>query len=67
MIKLIGSEDYYPTPDSLLNKITAGLDWMLINSVLEPSAGKGNIAEFIKHEHKINRPYGGYDNKFDID
>ena len=53
MIKLIGSEDYYPTPEKLLNEITAGLEWNKIESVLEPSAGKGNIAEFVFQEKKI--------------
>ena len=48
MIKLTGSEDFYPTPDKLLEKITAGFDWPLLNYFLEPSAGRGNIAEFIK-------------------
>ena len=48
MLKITGSEDYYPTPDSLLQEITAGIDWKSINYVLEPSAGKGNIAEYVK-------------------
>ena len=48
MLKLIGSEDYYPTPEELLERITAGLDWKQIEYVLEPSAGKGNIAEYIR-------------------
>ena len=48
MLKITGSEDYYPTPSSLLKEITAGLDWKSIKYVLEPSAGKGNIAEYVK-------------------
>ena len=48
MLKIMGSEDYYPTPDTLLREITAGLDWKNINYVLEPSAGKGNIAEYVQ-------------------
>ena len=48
MLKITGSEDYYPTPESLLQEITAGIDWESINYVLEPSAGKGNIAEYVK-------------------
>ncbi len=48
MLKLSGSEDYYPTPESLLKEITAGIDWKSIDYVLEPSAGKGNIAEYVK-------------------
>ena len=48
MLKITGSEDYYPTPEALLKEITVGLDWEKIKYVLEPSAGKGNIAEYVK-------------------
>ena len=48
MLKITGSEDYYPTPETLLNEITAGLNWREIHYVLEPSAGKGNIAEYVQ-------------------
>lgn len=50
MLKITGSEDYYPTPDSLLDEITAGLDWHEIKYVLEPSAGRGNICENLRKE-----------------
>lgn len=53
MIKLIGSEDYYPTPESLLDQITAGIDWKFVKTVLEPSAGKGNIAEYVAKKQKM--------------
>ncbi len=43
-LKISGGEDFYPTPDSLLEQILDGLDWEKVNYVLEPSAGKGNIA-----------------------
>jgi len=41
-------EQFYPTPKSLLDKITASLKWSKITSVLEPSAGKGDIADYVK-------------------
>ena len=47
MLKLTGSEDYYPTPESFLKEITMGMDWEQIEYVLEPSAGKGNIVEHV--------------------
>lgn len=47
MLKITGSEDYYPTPDSFLKEITDGMDWENIYYVLEPSAGKGNIVEHV--------------------
>ena len=48
MLKITGSEDYYPTPESLLEKITAGIDWPEAYYVLEPSAGRGNICDFLR-------------------
>ena len=52
MIKISGSEDYYPTPPSFLKEIAQGLNWNEIQYVLEPSAGRGNIAEFVINETK---------------
>lgn len=34
---------FYPTPPQLGKKLTEGLDWEMIQEVLEPSAGKGNL------------------------
>lgn len=48
MLKITGSEDYYPTPESLLEKITEGIDWPEAYYVLEPSAGRGNICDFLR-------------------
>lgn len=42
-----GIDQFYPTPFSLLEKITEGMDWESIYTVLEPSAGKGNIVDFV--------------------
>ncbi len=56
-------KEFYPTPKELLDKITEGVDWNMIQSVLEPSAGKGDIANYIKEQYK-KRTY--YDN-LDID
>ena len=45
---------FYPTPKSLLDRITDSLKWNKITSVLEPSAGKGDIADYVKE--KLNTP-----------
>ena len=65
MLKITRSEDYYPTPESLLEEITAGLDWESINYVLEPSAGKGNIAEYMQKVKEKNSHY--YRRELDLD
>ena len=38
-------KEFYPTPRELLEKITEGIDWKRLQSVLEPSAGKGDIVD----------------------
>ena len=53
-------KEFYPTPRKLLDKITEGIDWKMIQSVLEPSAGKGDIADYIKESYK-NQTY--HDNR----
>ena len=54
---------FYPTPKSLLDKICEGFDWGKIKNVLEPSAGKGDIADYVKE--KLNEPYTRYDTQID--
>lgn len=58
------SEEFYPTPWALLDKITKMVDWKYVLTVLEPSAGKGNIAEYCK---KKASEYCGYNRDLDID
>ena len=41
-------EEFYPTPESLLDKVFDGFNWNEIKSVLETSAGKGDIIDYIQ-------------------
>lgn len=45
-------DEFYPTPEPLLEAMTDGINWKEIETVLEPSAGKGNIAEFCIRKRK---------------
>lgn len=49
---LFNSEEFYPTPTELLDKITVGINWWTVGTVLEPSAGKGNIADFVRDKNE---------------
>ena len=40
---LFNIDEFYPTPKPLIGKLLAGIDFREIESVLEPSAGKGDI------------------------
>ena len=57
------AEEFYPTPERLLDKITSGIDWKMLGSVLEPSAGKGDIVKYIKERYKIH----SYREELDVD
>ena len=39
-------DNFYPTPESVAEKLLSGIDWRKIESVLEPSAGKGDLAHY---------------------
>lgn len=60
------NKDFYPTPEAIINKMLCDIDFKMIHSILEPSAGKGNIVEAIKKKEKF---YSSTYNKvnYDID
>lgn len=60
------NKDFYPTPEAIINKMLYDIDFRMIKSILEPSAGKGNIVEAIKKKEKF---YSSTYNKvnYDID
>lgn len=57
---------FYPTPKNLIDKMLSGLDFKMIKSILEPSAGKGNIVDELKQKEKLySNRYNDF--SFDID
>jgi hypothetical protein len=38
-----GLDQFYPTPANLADKMFADIDWEAVDSILEPSAGKGGL------------------------
>lgn len=65
------STDFFPTPSALVGRMLSRVNWKGLKTVLEPSAGKGDIAECIKAYANGNVKYrGGYysrDLNLDID
>lgn len=49
---------FYPTPPEVVDKMLAKIDWDIVSTFLEPSAGKGNIVDGIINKAYIRR--GGY-------
>lgn len=65
---MFNNPDFYPTPTRVIDKMLSGIDFKLINTVLEPSAGKGNIVETIINKLKYSHSYSyNKDIKWDID
>lgn len=56
------NKDFYPTPEAIINKMLCDIDFKMIHSILEPSAGKGNIVEAIKKKETNYNKFS-----FDID
>lgn len=59
--------DFYPTPRSIINKMLSHIDFKTINTVLEPSAGKGDLAEAITNKFKYNYSSWDKERQYDID
>lgn len=60
---------FYPTPASLASKMLEGIKWESVSTILEPSAGKGDIADAINMKWKIyyGRSWDHACNSADID
>lgn len=43
LIQAIDNNEFYPTPATLVKRMLAGIDWNMVQTILEPSAGKGDI------------------------
>lgn len=42
------NSDFFPTPSALVGRMLSRVDWKGVRTVLEPSAGKGDIVECVK-------------------
>lgn len=51
------NKNFYPTPEHLIDKMLSGLAFDSIHSILEPSAGKGNIVDALKKEEDRRTRY----------
>lgn len=58
---------FYPTPRNLINKMLDKINFNSIKTVLEPSGGKGDIADAVKERMKSVRGYYNRNLDFDID
>lgn len=52
------NQDFYPTPKNLADKMIAKIDWAYVKTILEPSAGKGDLIESVETFLKTHYRYG---------
>lgn len=57
-------EGFYPTPAAVADKLLEGMDWMRLATVLEPSAGKGDLVEAVLRHYDV---HGWSNGNVDID
>lgn len=57
---------FYPTPRHLANKMLDGIEMKFIENVLEPSAGKGDLADAVAERLRYSN-YSSKERKRDID
>lgn len=58
--------EFYPTPIKIINQMLNGIKLSEINTILEPSAGKGDIVSVIKENYEAQR-YRYSNRDIDID
>ena len=46
---------FYPTPETIANKMLEGIDFTFIQTVLEPSAGKGDLIAAVQAKNDSNK------------
>lgn len=67
LMQLVENEEtseFYPTPQSLIEKMTEGVKWEYVHTILEPSAGKGDILREIAKNEFVR---GYRERVFDVD
>ncbi len=52
---IFDNKNFYPTPDNVIEKMLEGINLNSSMSILDPSAGKGNILNYIKSDCKYVR------------
>jgi len=61
------NKDFYPTPTSLIEEMISDLNLSMIHTILEPSAGKGDIVKAIKEYKTPASTSMYYNNKSILD
>lgn len=58
---LFTSTDFYPTPQALISRMLDDIPYRSMQYFLEPSAGKGNILDYLRIMTKSNHPDAEFD------
>lgn len=50
-------KDFWPTPREVFDEMFSIVDWASVSTVLEPSAGKGNLIRFLREKWELRETY----------
>ncbi len=56
---------FYPTPPEIAGKLLSGVNWDCVESILEPSAGRGDLIEYALRRNRSRR--GCYYGRHELD
>lgn len=60
------TNQFYPTPKELVKKMVDGVQWKMVKTILEPSAGKGDILDALAEVEIVNRHYNWKEKLFEL-
>jgi len=62
-----GVGQFYPTPAKLADKMFEGIDWGMVDSILEPSAGKGDLVYAAIKAFAYSKEAKNYEQHLEVD
>lgn len=66
LLSMMYTDEYYPTPPKIVNKMLSGIRLVEMNAILEPSAGKGDIIKALIEKYKAQKYHYKHE-EIDID
>ena len=69
-VKILTSDsknnEFYPTPKKLVKKMVEGVQWKMVHTILEPSAGKGDILDALEEVELEQRSYQRHNGELEL-
>ena len=60
-------EGFYPTPPQVADKLLEGINWDVVETILEPSAGKGDLVKAAVGKYVLSSKYSDCKRRINVD